>query len=115
MKSHTPASLHTENIFPLPQDLPNLGKNVSAFGERIWKLQQESIRFLGERFEDNMKAMQRLTACRSLPDVLAAQQKWFAEAAQAYGEEWSRCADLMTDALKNGHDDGPDKAPRRNH
>lgn len=110
MKSYDrPASqARVENIFPFLQDasLPNFGNNISGFGERLLKLQEESLRFMGERFEGNMKAMQRLTACRTLPDVLAAQQKWFAETAQAYGEEWSRCADLMTEAFKYGAGNG---------
>lgn len=89
------------------ETLTAFGKNVSAFGERVLKLQQEGIRFMGERFEDNVKTLQRLSSCKSFPDLLAAQQKWFAETAQAYGEEWSRCSDLLT-KTENGddHDEG---------
>jgi hypothetical protein len=118
MKSHnlpTPR-LRAENIFPFPQaPLPDFARNISAFGERMWKLQQESVRFMGERFEDNMKTLQRLTACKTLPDLLAAQQKWFADTAQAYGKEWGRCADMMTEAPDNGSGEGHEKDLQRSH
>jgi hypothetical protein len=107
MKAHKPqhpSQTTASEIFPFPQQeqLTDFGKNASAFGERMLKLQHEGARFVGERFEDNMKTLQRLSACRSLPDLLAAQQRWFSETAQAYGKEWSRCADLVTETLKEG-------------
>lgn len=102
--SQAPAS--ETSPFPPQTQLADLGKNASAFGERVWKFQQEGARFIGERFEDNMKALQRLSACKSLPDLLAAQQRWFAETAQAYGEEWTRCADLFTETLNEGAGSG---------
>jgi hypothetical protein len=88
------------------ETLAAFGQKVSALGERILKLQQEGIRFMGERFEDNMKTLQCLSSCKSFPDLLAAQQKWFAETAQAYGEEWSRFSELMTKPTNGGgHDE----------
>jgi hypothetical protein len=70
----------------------------SADGMRA--LQEENVKFLTKRFESNVEAAKRLSTCRSLPEVFAAQQKWFADMAQAYSEEWVRCTGLMTATLQ---------------
>jgi len=75
-------------------------RSASVFGKGMRTLQQESVKFMSRRFEDNVEAAKRFSACRSLPDVFAAQQKWFADMTHAYSKEWVRCSELMTDALQ---------------
>jgi len=75
-------------------------RSASVFGNGMRTLQRESVKFMTRRFENNMKAAMRFSACRSLPDMFAAQQKWFADMTHAYSGEWVRCSELMTDALQ---------------
>ncbi len=94
-----------------------LEKSASIFGKGVHTLQQESIKFMTRRFEDNMKAAEQFGACRSLPDFFAAQQKWFADMTRAYSEEWARYSELMTDALHDAEPAGNGRAerPARTH
>jgi hypothetical protein len=78
-------------------------KSASLFGKNMQTLQQESVRFVSKRIEDNLKTAQQLGACRSVPDFLAVQQKWFADMAHAYSQEWTRCSELMSEAMQ-GHE-----------
>jgi len=86
------------------------GKGASMFGRSLATMQKESLRFFNERLEDNMKAVEEFGACKSLPDLLAAQQKWFASTTRAYAEEWQRCSELMTDMMRETSEDA---APTR--
>ncbi len=90
-------------------------RGASVFGTGMRTLQQESVKFMTRRFEDNVQAAKRFSACRSLPDVFAAQQKWFADMTHAYSEEWVRCSELMTDALQKDMRSAGNGAERPHH
>jgi hypothetical protein len=85
-------------------------RSASLFGKSMRSLQEESMRFLTRRMEDNAKAAKEIVACRSFPDLLAVQQKWFADTARAYGEEWLRCGELVTEMLEES---GKEEAGKR--
>ena len=76
--------------------------NASVFGRTFATMQKESLRFLNQRLEDNMKAVEEFGACRSLPDYVATQQRWFAGLTRAYVEEWQRCSELMAEMTREG-------------
>jgi hypothetical protein len=99
----TPATMFT-TLLNGPVGAMERGANI--FGKSVRTLQEESMRFLSRRMEDNAKAAKEIAACRSVPDLLVAQQKWFADTARAYGEEWVRCNELVTEMLEeNGKED----------
>jgi len=83
-----------------------VGRGASMLGRSVGTLQQESLRFMTRRFEQNIKAVEQFGACKSLPDLFAAQQKWLAETTRAYSEEWARCGELMTEMLHESSDEG---------
>jgi hypothetical protein len=81
-------------------------RSANIFGRGVRTLQEEGMRFLSRRMEDNAKAAKEMAACRNVPDLLLAQQKWFADTARAYGEEWVRCSELVTEMLEeNGKEE----------
>jgi hypothetical protein len=83
-----------------------LGKGASMLGRRIAAIQQENLRFMNQRLEDNMTAA-------SLPDLLAFQQKWFATMTRAYADEWHRYNLLMTDIVRSNGEVPEQDAPAR--
>ena len=87
-------------------------KSLAVFGKGMRSFQQEGLKFMTRRIELNMKAAEQFGACRTLPDLIAAQQKWFAETSRAYNEELTRCGELMTEAFEG---DAPHAAGRRDH
>jgi len=93
-----------------------LGKGASVLGRSVAAIQQENLRFMNQRLEDNMKAASEIGNCKSLPDLLAFQQKWFATMTRAYADEWHRYNLLMTDIVRgNGElpiEDAPSRAAR---
>ena len=81
-------------------------KSAAMVGKSIKVFQQEGMRFLTQRMEDNAKAAKEFAACANLTDVLSLQQKWFADLTRAYSEEWVRYGELMIDVFekKEGED-----------
>lgn len=77
-----------------------VGKGAALFGRGFASMQQEGFRFLNQRFEDNMKAASEVGNCKSLPDLLAFQQRWLANMTRAYADEWHRYNLLMTDIVR---------------
>jgi hypothetical protein len=77
-----------------------VGRGASVFGRSFAAMQQESLRFMNQRLEDNMKVATEAGTCKSLPDLLALQQKWVATMTRAYADEWHRCNVLMTDIVR---------------
>lgn len=77
-----------------------VGKGASVLGRSVASMQNESLRFMNQRLEDNMKAASEIGTCRSLPELLAFQQKWFATMTRAYAEEWHRYNVLLTDIVR---------------
>lgn len=93
-----------------------MSRRASVFGRGISTLQHESMRFMTRRFEQNMKAIEQFGACKSLPDLIAAQQHWFSEMANAYTEELAKCGELMKELLSDGTgEEGKDPGPKRYH
>lgn len=82
-----------------------LSKGASMYGRSFATLQKEGLRFAQQRLEDNMKAVEAFGACKSLPDLFAVQQRWFAEMTRAYSEEWQRCGELMSEAMQEASDE----------
>lgn len=82
------------------------GKGASIFGRSFATLQKEGLRFFNERLEDNVKAAEAFGACKTLPDLFAAQQKWFEGTTRAYMQEWRRCGELMSDMVRDAGDAG---------
>lgn len=102
MKAQRSPQTHVSSVpmTPTPAETPMFDamQTASASGERLLRLHQEAIRFVNQRFNANLATLQRLGESKSLPEFLDCQREWLAEAAQAYGEEWSRCAELMAGA-----------------
>jgi hypothetical protein len=78
--------------------------NFDAFGvvgqacaQGLLKWQQEIARFIGERFNADMRAQQALIACRSPVDMLRIQQDWLEQATAAYGDEARRLSEIAMD------------------
>jgi Phasin protein len=119
----SPSEQPEANPFHTALDAPlvkALGQGASVFGRSVNTFQQEGMRFMTRRLEQNARAIQEFGACKSLPDLLSAQQRWFAETARAYSEELAKCGELMTEVLHengndagNGHDERTSDTPRR--
>jgi hypothetical protein len=77
-----------------------VGKGASIFGRGFASMQQESLRFMNQRFEDNIKTAGEVGNCKTLPDLLALQQKWLAGMSRAYTDEWHRYNALMADLVR---------------
>ena len=91
-----------------------MGHGASVFGRTVSTFQQEGMRFMTRRLEQNMKAVEQFGACKSLPDLLSAQQRWYADMTRAYSEEFAKCGELMTEMLhENGEGSTPAETPRR--
>ena len=89
-----------------PLEVPTaeaMRRGASVIGRSVSTFQQEGMRFATRRLEQNVKAIEQFGACKSLPDLLSAQQRWFADMTRAYSEEWARCSELMTEML---HENG---------
>ncbi|MCE9523128.1 MAG: phasin family protein [Alphaproteobacteria bacterium] len=89
-----------------------MGHGAAVLGRSATTLQQEGMRFITRRVEQNMKAVEQFGACKTLPELFAAQQYWLADMTRAYSEEWARCGELMTELLHErkeeaGNGDGP--------
>ena len=77
-----------------------VGKGASIFGRGFASMQQESLRFMNQRFEDNIKTAGEIGNCKTLPDLLALQQRWLAGMSRAYTDEWHRYNVLMADLVR---------------
>ena len=113
MKHHRPSQFDESAHFPANFAAPMaeaLGRGASVFGRSFATMQKESLRFFNQRVEDNAKAVEEFGACKSLPDLFAAQQKWFADATRAYIEEWQRCSELMSDMMRDA-----EPTPQKRH
>jgi hypothetical protein len=88
------------------------GKGASMFGRSFATMQKEGLRFFNARLEENIKAVEDFGSCKSLPDLFAAQQKWFANVTRAYAEEWQRCGELMTDIMRETTEEAVQRRPR---
>ncbi len=115
MKHHKPSQFHEDTPFTAPFATPMteaFGKGASIFGRGFATLQKEGLRFFNQRLEDNVKAAEEFGSCRSLPDLFAAQQKWFAGMTRAYAEEWQRYGELMSDMMRDASDEATERRPR---
>jgi hypothetical protein len=109
MKPHrsdhpTPSDVPAASPFASVMTGPLAGamdRSASMFGKGMRTMQQEGLKFMTRRIEDNMKAIEKFGTCRSVPDFLAAQQQWLSDAARAYNEEWAKCSELMVDIARD--------------
>ncbi|MEQ1865522.1 MAG: phasin family protein [Micropepsaceae bacterium] len=92
-----------------------MGRGASVFGRSVSTFQQEGMRFMTRRLEQNVKAVEEFGACKSLPDLLSAQQRWFAEMTRAYSEELAKCGELMTEMLHDGNEETDDGHGSKQH
>ena len=90
-----------------------LGRGASVLSRSVAAIQQENLRFINQRLEDNMKAASEIGNCRSLPDLLAFQQNWFATMARAYADEWHRYNLLVTDIVRSNGEVRDEDTPAR--
>ncbi|NOT40510.1 MAG: phasin family protein [Alphaproteobacteria bacterium] len=111
MKHHKPSQFHEDTPFAAPMT-EVFGKGASMFGRSFATLQKEGLRFFNQRLEDNVKAAEEFGSCKSLPDLFAAQQKWFAGMTSAYAEEWQRCSELMSDTMRDTGEEAAHDRPR---
>jgi hypothetical protein len=93
---HAPRTPSPADMFTSMLTTDALERSASVFGKGMRTFQEEGLKFWNRRIEDNAKAVRQFAACKSLPDVFAAQQKWFADMTRAYSEEWARYSELMT-------------------
>jgi len=99
--THAHAEASIANPFQSPLNgsmVEAIGRGASTFGRSATTFHQEGLRFMTRRLEQNIKAVERFSVCKSLPDLVAAQQQWFADMTRAYSEEWKRCSELMAEA-----------------
>jgi len=75
-------------------------KSATALGQNMRSLQDEGVRFVTRRVEDNLRAAEQFGKSKSLPELFAAQQKWFADMTRAYSEEWAKCGELLSEAMQ---------------
>lgn len=104
MKLHKHHQFQEDSAIASPFAAPMteaFGHGASVLGRSFTTFQKEGLRFFNERLEHNVKAAEEFGACKSLPDLFAAQQKWFAVMTRAYLEEWQRCGALMTDMTRD--------------
>ena len=110
------AALNARGAFASARNGPvveAMERHASLAGNNLRTLQEESLKFMTRRFEENTKTAQELGACKSWPEVFAVQQRWFADMTRAYGEEWMRCSELMTSALHGNPPDTTDEPRQR--
>jgi hypothetical protein len=115
MKHQRPSQFHEDTPLPPPFAAPiagALGRGASMFGRSFATLQKEGMRFFNQRLEDNVKAVEAFGSCKSLPDLFAVQQKWFADTTRAYLEEWQRCSELMSDMARETGEEVTHTRPR---
>lgn len=114
MKHQRPSQFHEDAPIPPTFQAPMaaFGRGASVFSRSFATLQKEGLRFLNQRLENNVKAAEDFSSCKSLPDLFAVQQKWFADATRAYVEEWQRCSELMSEAMHDATDEPVQKRPR---
>lgn len=115
MKHQRPSQFTEDTPYPATFAAPMadvLGRGASIFGRSFATMQKEGLRFFNQRIEDNAKAVEEFGACKSLPDLFAAQQKWFAGVTRAYLEEWQRCGEMMSDMVRDATDDAAKKSQR---
>ena len=112
MKHHKPSQFQEDTPFATPM-AEVFGKGASVFGRNFQTLQKEGMRFLNQRLEDNVKAAETFGTCKSLPELLAAQQNWFAGMTRAYVEEWQRYGELMSGMMRDTDDETASNWPRR--
>jgi uncharacterized protein HemX len=108
MKHQKPDQFHEETAFPSAFAAPvaeAFGKGATMFGRSFTTMQKESVRFVNQRLEDNMKAVETFASCKNLPDLFAAQQKWFADMTRAYTAEWQRYGEMMTEMARENTED----------
>jgi hypothetical protein len=96
------------NLFVASLNGP-VGRGVTILEKSVRNFQQEGARFLSRRLEENSKLAAELAACREFPQLIATQQKWFANMAKAYSEEWVKYGQLFKDALEQELDEAEDE------
>lgn len=106
MKHQRPSQFSEETSLPATFPAAEAwSKGASIFGRSFATMQKEGLRFFNQRMEENMKVVEGFAACKSVPDVLAVQQKWFADMTRAYTEEWQRCSEMMSDMARENTED----------
>jgi len=108
------------DVFATMLNPATLEKSASVFGKGVRTFQEEGMRFFNRRMEDNAKTMRAFAACRTLPDVFAAQQKWFADMTRTYSEEWTRYGELVNGLVEDEREEdakaqGNGRAGRASH
>lgn len=90
------------------------GRSASMVSRGLAAIQREGVRFMNKRLEDNMRVAGEMGSCKTLPDMLALQQKWIAGMTRAYADEWQRYNELMAEIVRGDGADEPAETGRRN-
>lgn len=70
-------------------------RSRAALETALKALQEESLDFMNRRMERNTQAIEESRNCKSLMDLVAAQQKWAADLAKDYFDESVRVSGVM--------------------
>ena len=88
-----------------------LGKSTSLFNRSVKVMQEEGMRFAKQRLSENVKAVEMFAGCKTLPELVDAQQRWFADMTRSYSEEWTKYGKLINETA---HEDmSPDEIHRQ--
>jgi hypothetical protein len=72
-------------------------RGAQALGENMRMYQDETVRFMTRRLEQDTEMLEQLGRSRSVFDLFTIQQKWLSAATRAYGEEFMRLSKLAGD------------------
>ena len=90
---------------PLPLTLSDafvtaFERGAQVLGENLRIYQDETVRFVTERLEQDTQMLEQLGKSRSMFDLFTVQQKWLSAATRAYSEEFMRLSKLTGDATQ---------------
>jgi hypothetical protein len=80
-------------------------RGAQVWGENLRMYQDETVRFVTERLEQDTHMLEQLGKSRSMFDLLSIQQKWLSAATRAYSEEFMRLSKLTGAATQRAGDE----------
>jgi hypothetical protein len=93
---HRPVSDSGETLAALNDSiLEGMDQTREALVDRITAFQRETLDFVNRRLEQDADFVRQYRQCRTMADILAAQQKWLAHLGEDYLREFVKLAQVM--------------------
>jgi hypothetical protein len=73
--------------------------------ERAGRVNDEGLRFMAQRLEENRRALGALAGCKGLPEALSVWSEYVDTAARQYSDEFGLMAGLCSDQLREAVED----------